>query len=129
MGTSYYRKWSYFGSMFLLWRVWVTKDLLGSAFDQLRQGNLPCYFSFSVLLGPVLLFWNCSDNQLISDLAAFGSGLMSCLSYFSKKLIYNNMQQRKKSFCYNKLQRRYQFSMLKFGEILLIILIRQNLKH
>ena len=54
------------GSMFLLWRVWVTKDLLGCCIRSVKKGNYLAIFflvqSFSfTLLG-------CSDNQLTSDL-------------------------------------------------------------
>ena len=64
------------GSMFLLWRVWVTKDLLGCCIQSVRKGNYLAIFLFGAA-APVLLFGLLGQPTNLG-FATFGSGL--CLA-------------------------------------------------
>ena len=64
------------GSMFLLWRVWVTKDLLGCCIQSVKKGNYLAIFLFGAA-APVLLFGLLGQPTNLG-FATFGSGL--CLA-------------------------------------------------
>ena len=65
-----------FGSMFLLWRVWITKDLLKACIRSVKQGNYLPIFLFGAA-GPILLFGLLGQPTNLG-FASFGSGL--CLA-------------------------------------------------
>jgi hypothetical protein len=64
------------GSMFLVWRVWVTKDLLGCCIQSVKKGNYLAIFLFGAA-APVLLFGLLGQPTNLG-FATFGSGL--CLA-------------------------------------------------
>ena len=64
------------GSMFLVWRVWVAKDLLGCCIQSVKKGNYLAIFLFGAA-APVLLFGLLGQPTNLG-FATFGSGL--CLA-------------------------------------------------
>ena len=64
------------GSMFLVWRVWVAKDLLKICIRSVKQGNYLAIFLFGAA-GPILLFGLLGQPTNLG-FATFGSGL--CLA-------------------------------------------------
>lgn len=64
------------GSLFLLWRLWITKDLLLACIKSVKRGNYLSIFLFGAA-GPVLLFSPLGQPTNLG-FAAFGSGL--CLA-------------------------------------------------
>ncbi|MEC7802346.1 MAG: hypothetical protein VX467_04140, partial [Verrucomicrobiota bacterium] len=64
------------GSMFLVWRIWVTKDLLGCCIQSVKKGNYLAIFLFGAA-APVLLFGLLGQPTNLG-FATFGSGL--CLA-------------------------------------------------
>ena len=64
------------GGMFILWRIWITKDLLLSCIAAVKKGHYLAIFIFGAA-GPVLLFGLLGQPTNLG-FAAFGSGL--CLA-------------------------------------------------
>ena len=71
----------FFGSAFILWRLWITKDLLKSCIQSLKQNNYLPIFLFGAT-GPILLFGILGQPTNLG-FAAFGGGL--CLASMKTK--------------------------------------------
>jgi len=74
----------FFGSMFLVWRVWITKDLLKICIRSIKQGNYLPIFLFGAA-GPILLFGLLGQPTNLG-FAAFGSGLCLAAAMARKKI-------------------------------------------
>ena len=94
----------FFGSMFLVWRVWITKDLLKICIRSIKQGNYLPIFLFGAA-GPILLFGLLGQPTNLG-FAAFGSGL--CLAAAMA-------QQMHEILCITNYRKDKQFSMKKFS--------------
>jgi hypothetical protein len=70
-----------FGSAFIFWRLWITKDLLKSCIQALKQNNYLPIFLFGAT-GPILLFGILGQPTNLG-FAAFGGGL--CLASMKTK--------------------------------------------
>jgi hypothetical protein len=64
------------GGLFIIWRIWITKDLLITCIKGIKRGSYLSIFLFGAA-GPVLLFGLLGQPTTLG-FAAFGSGL--CLS-------------------------------------------------
>jgi len=64
------------GSLFLIWRIWITKDLLKTCINCINKGNYLPIFLFGAA-GPIILFSPLGQPTNLG-FAAFGSGL--CLA-------------------------------------------------
>jgi hypothetical protein len=64
------------GGLFVIWRIWITKDLLISCLNAVKQGSYLAIFLFGAA-GPILLFSPFGQPTNLG-FAAFGSGL--CLT-------------------------------------------------
>ena len=64
------------GGLFILWRIWITKDLLLTCIDAIKNGRYLAIFLFGAA-GPVLLFGILGQPTNLG-FATFGSGL--CLA-------------------------------------------------
>ena len=71
------------GSLFLLWRVWVTKDLLNCCIQSVKRGNYLAIFLFGAA-APVLLFGLLGQPTNLG-FAAFGGGLCLAAAISKKK--------------------------------------------
>ena len=72
------------GSLFIAWRVWITKDLLISSIRAIKKGNYLAIFLFGAA-GPVLLFGLLGQPTNLG-FAAFGSGLCLATAVSSKNI-------------------------------------------
>jgi len=72
------------GGLFLLWRVWITKDLLLSCISSIKRGGYLAIFLFGAA-GPVLLFGLLGQPTNLG-FAAFGSGLCLAAAVTERKL-------------------------------------------
>jgi len=64
------------GGLFIIWRIWITKDLLISCIQAVKRGSYLSIFLFGAS-GPILLFGLLGQPTNLG-FAAFGSGL--CLA-------------------------------------------------
>jgi hypothetical protein len=64
------------GSLFLIWRIWITKDLLKTCINCIKKGSYLPIFLFGAA-GPIILFSPLGQSTNLG-FAAFGSGL--CLA-------------------------------------------------
>ena len=64
------------GSLFIVWRIWITKDLLAASIRAIKRGNYLSIFLFGAA-GPILLFGLLGQPTNLG-FAAFGCGL--CLA-------------------------------------------------
>ena len=64
------------GGLFIIWRIWITKDLLITCIQAVKRGSYLSIFLFGAA-GPILLFGLLGQPTTLG-FAAFGSGL--CLS-------------------------------------------------
>ena len=98
------------GSMFLVWRVWVAKDLLGCCIQSVKkETTLQFFFSVQPLQFYSLGY---SDNQLTWDLQPLVVAYV-LPQLFPEKL----MLPETKVLLVTNYREDYQYSMLKFGEI------------
>ena len=65
-----------FGGLFILWRIWITKDLLMQCIQAVKRGSYLAIFLFGAA-GPILLFSPLGQPTNLG-FAAFGGGL--CLA-------------------------------------------------
>jgi hypothetical protein len=72
------------GSLFLLWRAWITRDLLISCIRAVKRGSYLAIFLFGAA-GPILLFGLLGQPTNLG-FAAFGSGLCLAAAVSQKKL-------------------------------------------
>jgi len=71
------------GTLFLLWRIWVTKDLLITCINAVKRGSYLGIFLFGAA-GPILLFGLLGQPTNLG-FAAFGSGLCLAAAVSQKK--------------------------------------------
>jgi hypothetical protein len=71
------------GIFFIMWRVWITKDLLISCVRATKRGNYLAIFLFGAA-GPILLFGLLGQPTNLG-FAAFGSGLCLAAAISEKK--------------------------------------------
>jgi len=64
------------GGLFIIWRIWITKDLLITCIQAVKRGSYLAIFLFGAA-GPILLFGLLGQPTNLG-FAAFGSGL--CLA-------------------------------------------------
>ncbi len=72
------------GFLFILWRIWITKDLLSTCIKAVKRGNYLSIFLFGAA-GPILLFGLLGQPTNLG-FAAFGSGLCLSAAVSQKKL-------------------------------------------
>jgi hypothetical protein len=72
------------GGLFILWRIWVTKDLLITCIQAVKRGSYLGIFLFGAA-GPILLFGLLGQPTNLG-FAAFGSGLCLAAAVSEKKL-------------------------------------------
>ena len=72
------------GGLFILWRIWITKDLLTTCIRAVKRGSYLGIFLFGAA-GPVLLFGLLGQPTNLG-FAAFGSGLCLAAAVSQKKL-------------------------------------------
>ena len=71
------------GSLFILWRIWITKDLLSTCIKAVKRGNYLYIFLFGAA-GPILLFGPLGQPTNLG-FAASGSGLCLTAAVSQKK--------------------------------------------
>ena len=71
------------GIFFIIWRIWITKDLLISCVRAIKRGNYLAIFLFGAA-GPILLFGLLGQPTNLG-FAAFGSGLCLAAAISKKK--------------------------------------------
>ena len=71
------------GIFFIIWRLWITKDLLLSCIRAVKRGNYLAIFIFGAA-GPILLFGLLGQPTNLG-FAAFGSGLCLAAAISEKK--------------------------------------------
>ena len=71
------------GIFFIIWRLWITKDLLLSCIKAVKRGNYLAIFLFGAA-GPILLFGLLGQPTNLG-FAAFGSGLCLAAAISEKK--------------------------------------------
>ena len=71
------------GIFFIIWRLWITKDLLISCIRAVKRGNYLAIFLFGAA-GPILLFGLLGQPTNLG-FAAFGSGLCLAAAISEKK--------------------------------------------
>jgi hypothetical protein len=71
------------GIFFIIWRLWITKDLLLSCIRAVKRGNYLAIFLFGAA-GPILLFGLLGQPTNLG-FAAFGSGLCLAAAISEKK--------------------------------------------
>ena len=86
--------------MFLVWRVWITKDLLKICIRSIKQGNYLPIFLFGAA-GDSPIWSSRPTNQ--SRICRIWQWFMSCRSNGSKK---NLDAAKEKDFMHNKLSKR-----------------------
>jgi hypothetical protein len=74
-----------FGSLFILWRIWITKDLLFTCIRAIKRGSYLGIFLFGAA-GPILLFGLLGQPTNLG-FTAFGSGLCLAAAISQKKTI------------------------------------------
>ena len=72
------------GGLFIIWRMWITKDLLVICIRSIKQGNYLPIFLFGAA-GPILLFGLLGQPTNLG-FAAFGSGLCLAAAMARKKI-------------------------------------------
>jgi hypothetical protein len=72
------------GGLFILWRVWMTKDLLLTCISAVKRGSYLSIFLFGAS-GPLLMFGLIGQPTTLG-FAAFGSGLCLAAAVSQKKL-------------------------------------------
>ena len=70
------------GGVYLLWRIWITKDLLVTCINAVKRGSYLGIFLFGAA-GPILLFGLLGQPTNLG-FAAFGSGLCLAASKIQK---------------------------------------------
>ena len=71
------------GGLFILWRLWITKDLLITCIQAVKRGSYLAIFLFGAA-GPILLFGLLGQPTNLG-FAAFGSGLCLAAAFSHKK--------------------------------------------
>ena len=71
------------GGLFIIWRLWITKDMLISCIKAVKRGNYLAIFLFGAA-GPILLFGLLGQPTNLG-FAAFGSGLCLAAAISEKK--------------------------------------------
>ena len=71
------------GGLFIIWRIWITKDLLVSCIQGVKKGSYLAIFLFGAA-GPILLFSPLGQPTNLG-FAAFGSGLCLTAAVSQKK--------------------------------------------
>jgi len=71
------------GGLFIIWRIWITKDLLITCIQAVKRGSYLAIFLFGAA-GPILLFGLLGQPTNLG-FAAFGSGLCLAAAFSQKK--------------------------------------------
>ena len=71
------------GALYILWRLWITKDLLITCINAVKRGSYLGIFLFGAA-GPILLFGLLGQPTNLG-FAAFGSGLCLAAAVSQKK--------------------------------------------
>jgi hypothetical protein len=71
------------GGLFIIWRIWITKDLLITCIQAVKRGSYLAIFLFGAA-GPILLFGLLGQPTNLG-FAAFGSGLCLAAAVSQKK--------------------------------------------
>jgi hypothetical protein len=71
------------GGLFIIWRIWITKDLLITCIKSVKRGSYLAIFLFGAA-GPILLFGLLGQPTNLG-FAAFGSGLCLAAAVSQKK--------------------------------------------
>lgn len=72
------------GGLFIIWRIWITKDLLITCIQSIKRGSYLAIFLFGAA-GPILLFGLLGQPTNLG-FTAFGSGLCLAAAISHKKL-------------------------------------------
>ena len=100
------------GIFFIIWRLWITKDLLISCIKALKRGSYLAIFLFGAA-GPILLFGLLGQPTNLG-FAAFGSGL--CLAAAISEKTFLKLQT--KVLVITNYRKDQQQSMLRFANLL-----------